>query len=63
MVGTLRPDPAMIDAITGLKARGVPVAIVSNSMGDDGYRRFDLDALADAVVISGQVRALEEWFG
>lgn len=51
----LRPDRSMLDAIAGLRSRGVPVAIVSNSLGDDCYRGYDLAALADAVVISGEV--------
>jgi putative hydrolase of the HAD superfamily len=38
-----------------LRAAGVPVAIVSNSLGDDAYRGYDLAALADTTVISGEV--------
>ncbi len=51
----LRPDTAMLDAMRGLRARGVPVAIVSNSLGDDCYRGYDLAELADVVVASGEV--------
>jgi putative hydrolase of the HAD superfamily len=51
----LRPDPAMIDGLAALRAAGTPVAIVSNSFGRDCYAGFDLPAMADAVVISGDV--------
>ena len=46
----LKPDEEMLAALAGLRAAGVPVAIVSNSLGDDCYRGYDLTALA-------------EWFG
>lgn len=51
----LEPDEAMIAALGRLRAAGIPVAIVSNSLGDDCYRGYDLTALADAVVISSEV--------
>jgi putative hydrolase of the HAD superfamily len=51
----LKPDEPMIAAMYALRAAGVPVAIVSNSLGDDAYRGFDLAALADVSVISGEV--------
>ncbi|WP_344670348.1 HAD family phosphatase [Catenulispora yoronensis] len=51
----LRPDEVMIAAIKRLRAAGVPVAIVSNSLGDDCYRGYDLAELADVAVISGEV--------
>jgi putative hydrolase of the HAD superfamily len=51
----LRPDTAMLDAICRLRLRGVRVAIVSNSLGDDCYSGYDLGALADIAVISSQV--------
>jgi putative hydrolase of the HAD superfamily len=51
----LKPDEEMLAALGRLRAGGVPVAIVSNSLGDDCYRGFDLTALADAVVISAEV--------
>jgi len=51
----LEPDEAMIGALGRLRAAGVPVAIVSNSLGDDCYRGFDLAALADVAVISSEV--------
>ena len=37
------------------RAAGVPVALVSNSLGRDCYARVDLDELFDVTVISGQV--------
>jgi putative hydrolase of the HAD superfamily len=33
----------------------VPVALVTNQFGQDCYEGFDLDALADVVVVSSQV--------
>lgn len=45
----------MLDTITGLRAAGVPVAVVSNSLGDDCYRGYDLATLADVVVVSAEV--------
>jgi putative hydrolase of the HAD superfamily len=51
----LKPDEVMIAAMRALRAAGVPVAIVSNSLGDDAYRGYDLTELADTVVISGEV--------
>jgi putative hydrolase of the HAD superfamily len=51
----LKPDEEMIAAMRALRAAGVPVAIVSNSLGDDAYRGYDLAELADTSVISGEV--------
>lgn len=51
----MRPDETMLAALSGLRARGVPVAIVSNALGDDCYQGYDLDALADVVVISSRI--------
>jgi putative hydrolase of the HAD superfamily len=51
----LKPDEVMIAAIKALRKAGVPVAIVSNSLGDDCYRGYDLGALADVSVISSEV--------
>lgn len=51
----LKPDEVMIEAIKRVRAAGVPVAIVSNSLGDDCYRGYDLDELADTSVISAEV--------
>ncbi|WP_409056278.1 HAD family hydrolase [Streptomyces sp. SYP-A7185] len=51
----MRPDEAMLAALGELRARGVPVAIVSNALGDDCYQGYDLDALADTVVISSEI--------
>ncbi|MFC8131526.1 HAD family hydrolase [Streptomyces sp. NPDC057302] len=51
----LRPDEKMLAALRGLRAQGIPVAIVSNALGDDCYLGYDLDALADAVVISSDI--------
>ncbi|MGW5867718.1 HAD family hydrolase [Streptomyces sp. NPDC055239] len=51
----MRPDETMLAALRGLRAQGVPVAIVSNALGDDCYQGYDLDALADVVVISSEI--------
>lgn len=51
----MRPDETMLAALRGLRAQGVPVAIVSNALGDDCYQGYDLEALADAVVISSEI--------
>jgi putative hydrolase of the HAD superfamily len=49
------PDPAMVDALVALRAAGVPVALVTNAFGRDCYEGFDLDALAEVVVISSDI--------
>lgn len=51
----IRPDEPMLAAVRRLHAGGVPVALVSNALGDDLYRGVDLDALCDVAVISSQV--------
>ncbi|WP_338750410.1 HAD family hydrolase [Janibacter alittae] len=48
-------DESMIDLVRDLRAAGVPVALVSNSLGRDSYARIDLDELFDVTVISGRV--------
>lgn len=50
----LRPDTAMLDVVADLRAAGVPVGLVSNSLGRDCYAGYDLPALFDAVTISGR---------
>lgn len=49
------PDAAMVDGLTALRAAGVPVALVTNQFGRDCYRGFDLEALADEVVVSTEL--------
>lgn len=48
-------DEPMIDLVREVRAAGVPVALVSNSLGRDCYARVDLEELFDVTVISGQV--------
>jgi putative hydrolase of the HAD superfamily len=48
-------DRAMVDGLAELRAAGVPVALVTNAFGRDCYEGFDLDALADVVVISSDI--------
>jgi len=51
----LKPDEEMLGELARLRTLGVPVAIISNSLGDDCYRGYDLTALADVAVISSEV--------
>lgn len=48
-------DEPMIEIVREARAAGVPVALVSNSLGRDCYAKVDLDELFDVCVISGQV--------
>ena len=48
-------DEPMVYLVREVRAAGVPVALVSNSLGRDCYARVDLDELFDVTVISGQV--------
>jgi putative hydrolase of the HAD superfamily len=55
MQAGLRRDEDTVRLIEELRAGGVPIALVSNAFGRDCYAGFDLDALADVVVISSEV--------
>jgi putative hydrolase of the HAD superfamily len=55
MQAGFRADQEMVDALAGLRAAGVPVALVTNAFGRDCYAGFDLAELADVVVISSDV--------
>jgi putative hydrolase of the HAD superfamily len=55
MQAGLRRDDDTVRLIEDLRTAGVPVALVSNAFGRDCYAGFDLDALADVVVISSEV--------
>lgn len=55
MQAGLRRDDATVELLGALRSAGVPVALVSNAFGRDTYAGFDLDALADEVVISSEV--------
>jgi putative hydrolase of the HAD superfamily len=55
MQAGLRRDDDTVRLIDDLRASGVPIALVSNAFGRDCYAGFDLDALADVVVISSEV--------
>jgi epoxide hydrolase-like predicted phosphatase len=55
-LGRLRPRPEVLGLIQHARAAGIRVALLSNSWGEgeyDPYDGYDLDALFDAVVISG----------
>jgi len=53
MQSRLTRDETMIALVASLRASGVPVGLVSNSLGDDCYAGFDLGAMFDALTISG----------
>lgn len=55
MTAALRPDQAMMAAVGSARELGHPTAIVSNSLGFEAYEGYDLEALADVVVLSGHV--------
>jgi epoxide hydrolase-like predicted phosphatase len=55
-LGGLRPRPEVLNLVHRVRQAGIPVAILSNSWGEgeyDPYRGYDLDALFDAIVLSG----------
>ncbi|GAA0196814.1 HAD-IA family hydrolase [Cytobacillus oceanisediminis] len=54
MQARLVRDEAMVELVASLREDGVPVGLVSNSLGRDCYAGFDLPAMFDAVTISGQ---------
>jgi putative hydrolase of the HAD superfamily len=49
------PDETMLAELRRLRAQGIPVAIVSNALGDDCYEGYDLAGLADVVVVSSEI--------
>ncbi len=49
------PDEAMHAAVRAAHFHGIRTALVSNSWGTDGYDRAGLDAMFDAVLISGEL--------
>ncbi len=54
----LRPRRPVLDLVGRVRARGIPVALLSNSLGRgsyDLYQGYDLGRLFDAVVISDRV--------
>jgi epoxide hydrolase-like predicted phosphatase len=55
-LGGLRPRPEVLDMIQRARGTGIRVGLLSNSWGEgeyDPYEGYDLDAMFDAVVISG----------
>jgi putative hydrolase of the HAD superfamily len=55
-LGGLRPRPEVLDLIQRAREAGIRVGLLSNSWGEgeyDPYKGYDLDAIFDAVVISG----------
>jgi putative hydrolase of the HAD superfamily len=55
MQAGLRRDDHTVCLIEELRAARVPIALVSNAFGRDCYAGFDLNTLADVVVISSEV--------
>jgi putative hydrolase of the HAD superfamily len=55
MQAGLRRDDAMLALTEELRDAGLPIAVVSNAFGRNTYAGFDLDAIADVVVISSEV--------
>jgi putative hydrolase of the HAD superfamily len=55
MQAGLRRDDDIVRLIEQLRGARVPIALVSNAFGRDCYAGFDLNALADVVVISSEV--------
>jgi epoxide hydrolase-like predicted phosphatase len=57
VLGGLRPRPEVLNLIRRARAAGIRVALLSNSWGSgeyDPYDGYDLAAMFDAVVISGE---------
>jgi putative hydrolase of the HAD superfamily len=54
MQSRLVRDEDMVALVAALRSAGVPVGLLSNSLGRDCYVGFDLPAMFDAVTISGQ---------
>lgn len=55
----LRPDEEMLALVAELRAAGVKIAVLSNSLGSDAYDPYapwELASRADVVVISDQVK-------
>ena len=53
MQSRLVRDEEMVALVASLRSSGVPVGLLSNSLGRDCYAGFDLPAMFDAVTISG----------
>jgi epoxide hydrolase-like predicted phosphatase len=51
---TMRPEPAMIEAVRRARAAGIRTGLISNSWGHERYDETALGELFDAVVISGR---------
>ncbi|MEV0291980.1 HAD family phosphatase [Nocardia sp. NPDC050710] len=51
----MHADKDMIQLVADVRAAGFRVGLLSNSLGDDCYAGFDLDAMFDAVTISGEI--------
>lgn len=59
MCADLQPNHRMLTTVAELRSQGVKIGILSNSWGSgyfSPYEGYDLERLADAVVISDQVR-------
>lgn len=54
MQSRLVRDEGTVALVAALRSQGVPVGLLSNSLGRDCYAGFDLPSMFDAVTISGQ---------
>jgi epoxide hydrolase-like predicted phosphatase len=57
-LGGLRPRPEVLDLVQRARKAGIRTGVLSNSWGEgefDPYEGWDLDAMFEAVVISGDV--------
>ncbi len=55
LLGSLRLEEDMVEAVRIAKGRGIQTALLSNSWGLELYPRALLDEICDVVVISGEV--------
>jgi putative hydrolase of the HAD superfamily len=56
MFAGMGPDEEMVAAVRRAHEAGVKTGLISNSWGPSGFHDAELDAMFDAVVISGEVR-------
>jgi len=55
MQAGLTRDEGMVALVAQLRAAGHPLAVVTNAFGRDTYAGYDLNEMADLVVISSEV--------
>ena len=55
MFAGMGPDERMVGAVRLAHDSGVKTALISNSWGPSGFRDAELDAMFDAILISGEI--------